>query len=102
MWRFVLVLGGVLGMAIPAYGQSNVWKVGTCEPQDQIESFLYEQYEEKAVAGGITNGKKYAELWVSEEKTWTMILHLSDGKVCLMGSGEGWRNYEEELEGEVL
>jgi len=102
MWRFSLILVCLMVLPSAAYGQLTAWKPNTCKSQSAAEHILQGQYKEKATAGGVTNGNALAELWRAGESTWTIIMRLPDGSMCLMLSGEGWRDYEMEVEGEVL
>ncbi len=99
MWRFVLVLGGMLWMTIPAHGQ-NIRIPVPCTLEALQEQHLRGNYKEETVGYGVTSAGTMAELWISEENdTWTITLRLPNGYLCLLASGSGWRELPAKMKG---
>ena len=50
-------------------------------------------FEEQIVARGLTQeGKAMFELFTSEGGSWTLIVTDTEGKSCIIASGEGWHD----------
>jgi len=92
MWRFVLVLGMVLIWGAPTRAELLQIPIA-CAPAEFNENILRDKYKEEAVAVGVTNGNSLVELWRSEENdTWTLMLRMTDGQLCMFSAGSGWRD----------
>ncbi len=64
-----------------------------CGRRSDIIERLDRKYNEVPVAVGIASDGGLIEVLVSEGgETWTIIHSYPDGRACLAGSGEGWRN----------
>ncbi len=99
MWRFALVLVGLMVLSSASYGQT-VRVPLACAPEEFQDRHLREKFKEEPVGYGATSGGAMAELWVSEENdTWTITLRLPNGLLCLLASGDGWRKAPERMKG---
>ncbi len=92
MWRFSLILVGLMVVSSPTYA-GLVQVPIACGSAELSEQVLRDKYKEELVAAGSTNGNALAELWVSRENdTWTLMLRMTDGQLCMFSAGSGWRN----------
>lgn len=99
MWRFVGILGVVLGMTTPARSQTIQIPI-PCALEDLQEQHLRGKYKEAPVGYGVTSAGSMVELWRSEENdTWTVTLRLPNGYLCVMVSGSGWRELPARMKG---
>ncbi len=52
---------------------------------------LENRYDETVVGRGLVeNGKAMVELFTSEAGTWTVVVTDTEGKSCVVASGESW------------
>ena len=92
MWWFVGVLGGMVMVASPTHAEIIQIPIA-CASAELNEQILRDKYKEEAVAVGVTNGNSLVELWVSEENdTWTLMLRMTNGRLCMFSAGSGWRD----------
>ena len=61
-----------------------------CGTRDEIVKKLSEEFKEAPQSVGIVNQDAVVEIFVSENGTWTIIASDTDGKSCVLSSGEGW------------
>ena len=98
MWRFGLVLVGLMIWVTPAQARQTLpIACASATPQDQ---HLRKKYKEVPIAQGPTGSGTLAEIWVSKENdTWTFTLRLPSGQLCLVATGHGWRKAPAEIKG---
>ncbi len=102
MWRFGLGLLGLVVFSSLAYAELLQVPI-VCATVKVNEQLLYDRYKEELVAAGPTNGYALAELWVSKENdTWTLMLRMGNGQLCIFSAGSGWRNLPAEPVGTRL
>ncbi|MBK1869121.1 hypothetical protein [Taklimakanibacter albus] len=61
-----------------------------CGERAQIVEQLKVKYKETPQAVGIVSDNGVAELFVSEQGTWTMLMTLTSGKSCIIAAGHSW------------
>ncbi|MCV3238922.1 hypothetical protein [Mesorhizobium sp. ZC-5] len=61
-----------------------------CGSRDEIVKKLSEEFKETPQSVGVVNQDAVVEVFVSENGTWTIIASDTDGKSCVLSSGEGW------------
>lgn len=61
-----------------------------CAAHDQLVSLLARQYKEVPEAVGVTQDGILLEVFVSEERSWTVLLTTATGVSCIAASGENW------------
>lgn len=61
-----------------------------CGARDEIVKKLSEEFKEAPQSMGVVNKDAVVEVFVSENGTWTIIASGTDGKSCVLSSGEGW------------
>lgn len=61
-----------------------------CGTRDEIVKKLSEEYKEAPQSVGLVNQDAVVEVFVSENGSWTIIASGTDGKSCVLSSGEGW------------
>lgn len=73
-------------------GSASVPYVDNCAPRGEIVSALSEKFRENPAAVGQVNQNAVVEVFVSDSGTWTIIATGTDGKSCIVSSGEGWES----------
>ena len=91
----ILLLGLAFGL-VTFGGQISAWASMPCYDRQAILDRMLERYGEVPVAGGPTNSGALLEVLKSPDtgdkpSTWTVILHMPNGRSCLVAAGEGWR-----------
>jgi hypothetical protein len=71
--------------AVPAQTRNN------CASRDAVTRFLNTLHAEHLSALGLVNPQTVAEVYVSEQGTWTIVVTNVAGVSCLVLSGEGWQ-----------
>lgn len=61
-----------------------------CASHDQLVSLLARQYRETPEAVGVTQDGILLEVFVSEQRSWTVLLTTATGVSCIAASGENW------------
>ncbi|MBK1868769.1 hypothetical protein [Taklimakanibacter albus] len=61
-----------------------------CASHDDLVSLLAKQYKETPEAIGITQDGTLLEVFVSEQRSWTVLLTTATGVSCIAASGENW------------
>ncbi len=63
-----------------------------CASRDRAVIQLEKQFGEMVSGRGLAaNGKRMIELLVSEKGSWTVLISDSNGRSCVMASGENWQ-----------
>jgi hypothetical protein len=71
---------------VPAQTQHN------CASRDDVTHFLNTLHAEHLSAVGLVNPQTVAEIYVSEQGAWTIVVTTMAGVSCLVLSGEDWQN----------
>jgi hypothetical protein len=61
-----------------------------CAAHDDLVSLLAKHYKETPEAVGITRDGTLLEVFVSEQRSWTVLLTTATGVSCIAASGENW------------
>ncbi len=88
--RFVFVLGLIFASlnAVPASAQTVV----PCGGRTEIIRQLSNQFSEAPVSMGLTNDGSVLEMFVSKDRTFTVVVTQPSGISCLVSSGGNWEN----------
>lgn len=63
-----------------------------CAARDEAVKQIELKFQEKVFGRGLAgNGKRMFELFVSEKGSWTMLASDTNGRSCIMASGEDWQ-----------
>lgn len=92
----ILSLLGLL--ALPAEAQVLTMR---CAASDVIDGHLRHRFGESPVALGVTDGDALAAvvLYVSSEGSWTLVLVRPNGDLCMLASGQDWRQMPPGVDG---
>lgn len=61
-----------------------------CASRDEIVAQLTERFKEAPEANGITPDGVLLEVFVSEKRSWTILLTTPQGVACIAAVGENW------------
>ena len=92
-----VTLCALMGMAWPAYGQQPQRQ--TCAPRAALVERLSAEFGETPIASGIDGGGQLLEILTSPSGTWTLLIVIPGKTACIIGSGDGWREYEPTVPG---
>lgn len=62
----------------------------TCAPREQVLRLLIDQRSERRQASGHLPQGAQMELFSADSGAWTIIVHLPDGRSCLLAHGDGF------------
>lgn len=64
--------------------------MASCAPYAEVATRLQDVYDEHLAIRGnqLTMSGGIMEIWINPEKSWTAILYLNDGLVCVMAHGD--------------
>ncbi len=79
-------LSAALLLVFPAIAQAQL----PCAPRDEIVAQLTQQYKETPEANGITPQGLLLEVFVSERRSFTVLLTTPQGLSCVAVVGENW------------
>ena len=63
-----------------------------CGVRAEMVSKLSERFQEMPAALGVVDQNAVLEVFVSDNGTWTLLATGTDGKSCVLASGEGWES----------
>jgi hypothetical protein len=87
MARFlILIVAGIIFGSISA----NAAEKPPCGERAMIVEKLNAQYKEVGQARGLVTDTRIVEIFVSPQKSWTMLVSFPNGSSCIMASGEAW------------
>lgn len=89
MSRFTIALAALAAFAFPAAAADNQ---NLCGARIDIVQKLSTHYKEQPAAVGMVDKNAVLEIFVSNDGTWTIIATGTDGKSCVLSSGEGWES----------
>ena len=72
-----------------------------CAERSKIADRLQEHFGEEVRAVGMSETGTVIEVYVSPERTWTMLVSLPDGKTCMVQAGEAWEWVPREANGKT-
>jgi len=61
-----------------------------CAPRDQVLEFLIESMAETRQAVGTAGRGTLMEVYAGDSGSWSIVLHLPDGRSCLLANGTGF------------
>lgn len=86
-----LLLAGAIILAIAIVSKAMAAEEIFCKDRTSIVADLKKHYNEHKVSGGLSKTGVLVEVFVSEKRTWTILLSRPDGVSCLASSGQGWQ-----------
>ncbi len=95
LWKPIWLTFLLLVFSAPALAQ-----FGGCMPRDAAVKELKQKYQEVVIGTGTGTGNSgpfVAELWISENKSWTLLITRPDKTSCLAASGKNWNSMEPEF-----
>jgi hypothetical protein len=70
-----------------------------CAKREEVIQRLWDRWQEKLVANGLSNDNRLIELFVAENGSWTVIISDSTGRSCVASAGQNWTARESEEPG---
>lgn len=61
-----------------------------CAPRERVLEILIDRMGETRRATGTAGPGARMEVFAGEEGNWTIVLHLPDGRACIMANGHGF------------
>lgn len=85
---FALGLAAISLNAMPASAQGVI----PCADRTEVIQQLNKQFAEAPVSMGLTNDGSVLEMFVSKDRTFTVIVTNPTGITCLIASGGNWES----------
>ncbi len=79
-------LAAALAMFIPVIAAAQM----PCASRDEIVTQLTQRFKEAPEANGLTPDGVLLEVFVSERRSWTILLTTPQGIACIAATGENW------------
>jgi len=76
------VLAATLALPLPAAAQSL-----PCAPRERVLDFVIDRMGETRHATGTAGRGAQMELYAGSDGNWTLLLHLPDGRSCILANG---------------
>lgn len=92
---FIMVVAGILFAPICASAAEN----RHCGERAKIVEIFKTKHKEVAQARGLATDTQLLEIFVSPQKSWTILLSFPDGSSCIMATGEAWDQFPVTLSG---
>lgn len=80
-----LLTATVLALPAPLAAQGM-----PCAPRDRMLEIVIDRLGEARMATGEAGRGAMVELFAGPEGSWSILLHLPDGRTCLMANGRGF------------
>lgn len=74
------------------YQDSPQYQDSHCGDRNEIVAKLGQVFQESPTAMGLVNQDAVIEIFVSAQGTWTILASGTDGKSCVVSSGESWES----------
>ena len=88
-WKIALIAAVALGAAfLLLIGAVHAQTV--CDSHSAVIAKLESEYRETRAGVGLASNGTVAQLYVSENGSWTMLLTNARGVACLIAAGQGW------------
>lgn len=84
-----ILSSGIVGVFFCAAAASANTQV-PCAERSEVADKLHEQFGEEVRAVGMNEAGGVVEVYVSPDRTWTMVLSLPSGLTCFVQSGDAW------------
>lgn len=68
-----------------------------CGDRSRIVDELGKTYQETGQARGLVSQVQLLEVFVSADKSWTILISRVDGVSCVVASGEGWQEQKQNI-----
>lgn len=88
--RVGLIIATSGSVSLPVLGQT------VCGDRGRFVEQLNQRFSEVPVALGVIDNGSVLELFTSETGSWTILITRSDGKSCIIASGENWERMDVE------
>ena len=72
--------------------QDTQFQDSHCGNRNEIVAKLGQVFQESPQAMGLVNQDAVIEIFVSAQGTWTILASGTDGKSCVVSSGESWES----------
>jgi len=84
-------LMGLLAIAVVSLSAMPAQAQMKCDLRDNAITQLETQFDEHVIGRGLTkNGQAMVEVLVSDAGSWSVIVTDTNGRTCLMATGEDW------------
>jgi len=91
MKTFANSLMGLLAIAVVSLSAVSAEAQMRCDLRDNAITQLETKFDEHIVGRGLTrDGQAMVEVLVSDGGSWSVIVTDTDGRTCLMATGEDW------------
>ena len=80
---------------MPGFASAEV----KCGERAKIVKRLGTAYQEVGQAGGLISQVQLLEVFVSPDKSWTILVSQPNGVSCLMAAGQSWHEWKVPLTG---
>ena len=99
--QLVFALGLIFASlnAVPASAQSVQQGIVPCAERGEIIQELSTKFSEAPVSMGLTNNGAVLEMFVSKDRTFTVVVTHPTGISCLIASGGNWESLKADLVG---
>jgi hypothetical protein len=90
--RLALLPCLLAALVLPALGARPVaGQTMPCAPRERMLDIVIDRLGEMRQATGTAGRGAEVELFAGPEGSWTILLHLPDGRSCLMANGTGFQ-----------
>lgn len=83
---FILVVAGIVFLPICASAAEKL----ACGERAKIVETLEAKHKEVELARGLVTSSQLVEIFVSPQKSWTILVSFPNGSSCVMAVGEAW------------
>ena len=87
MARFLTILAATI--AFSSFSANATEKL-PCGERAMIVKTLESKHKEVGQARGLVSDTRMIEIFVSPDKSWTMLVSFPNGMSCIMASGQAW------------
>lgn len=96
MAAFKIPTLAVFSTAILVCGLQSASAQSGCFLTEDLERLLADRYQERSLGSGLTAAGGILEIYrTADGSTWTAVLHLPDGRSCMVSNGENWRGADQ-------
>jgi hypothetical protein len=92
MLFFILRRAPLAAIALTMLGLSANAAQFPCGSHEEISTVLDKTFKEHRQAMGLVSSTGFAELYISEQGTWTLVVTGTDMHSCVVAAGHSWES----------
>lgn len=92
-----LAAAAAAAVMLAASGAAMAQSARPCVPRDALAQKLGTDFGEAVAAEGVDDAGNLVQVFTSDKGSWTIAVTLPGGPSCIVSSGEGWSDSDQQV-----